>query len=259
MIFWPCLDGQGLAGHGCPMGTLHSEHQPVAGPLSEQGQRLMSVLMQDPRASRLTERRLLRIVETAEKRLSSVTVVLENLYDDHNASAVVRTAEGFGLDAVSVIEQPNRFSPAKGIVRGADRWLQIHRHRGLTQCLAQLSASGFVTCAADVGEGCVALEELPVEKPIALIFGSEHDGLSKRAKALADVRFTIPMQGFTGSFNVSVSAAVALHDITRRRREHLQREGDLHESVQIDRIRSWFERSAGPMPPEHDTQTARLP
>lgn len=241
------------------MGILHSEHQPVAGPLSEQGERMLSALMQDPRASRLTERRLMRIVETAEKRLSTVTVVLENLYDGHNASAVVRTAEGFGLDAVSVIEQPNRFSPAKSIVRGADRWLQIHRHRGLTQCLAELSASGFVTCAADVGEGCVDLAELPVDRPIALIFGSEHDGLSKRAKSLADVRFTIPMQGFTGSFNVSVSAAVALHDVTRRRRQYLKQEGDLAESVQIARIRSWFDRTAGPMPPENQAERARLP
>lgn len=209
---------------------------------------MLSALMQDPRAERLTERRLHRIIETAEKRLASVTVVLENLVDGHNASAVVRTAEGFGLDAVSVVEQPNRFSPAKSIVRGADRWLQIHRHRGLTHCLAQLNASGFVTCAADVGEGCLALEELPVDVPIALIFGSEHDGLSKRAKALADIRFTIPMQGFTGSFNVSVSAAVALHDITRRRRRHLNQEGDLTEAMQIERIRAWFERTAGPLP-----------
>ena len=227
------------------MGMMHSDYAVEVGALDEEGKRLYAALLADLWGERVTERRLRRIIEVAQRRLSSVTVVLENLYDPHNASAVVRTAEGFGLDGVHVVEQPNRFAPARSIVRGADRWLQIEKHRGLTGCLGTLEARGFLVCAADVGAGCVALEDIPVDRPVALVFGSEHDGLSKRAKGLSELRFTIPMAGFTGSFNVSVSAAIALHDVARRRRELLGRAGDLDEAQRRARVESWLAKSAG--------------
>lgn len=231
------------------MGMMHSQHAPEAAPLDEEAQRLLERLLTDPRAERVTARRLTRIVEVAQRRLASVTVVLENLYDPHNASAVVRTAEGFGLDAVHVVETPNRFAAARSIVRGADRWVRIERHARLARCLGELAARGFFVCAADVGPGCVPLEDLSVGRPIALVFGSEHDGLSRRAKGLADARFTIPMHGFTGSFNVSVSAAIAIHDVARRRRARLKGAGDLDVAEREARVERWLERAAGRRPP----------
>lgn len=231
------------------MGMMHSEHLVEASPLDAEGERLYARLLEDPRAEHVTDRRLRRIVEVAQRRLGTVTVVLENLFDPHNASAVVRTAEGFGLDAVHVVEQPNRFQPARAIVRGADRWLQIRKHKGLAACIGGLEARGFLVCAADVGEGCVRLEDIPVDRPVALVFGSEHDGLSKRAKGLCEARFTIPMAGFTGSFNVSVSAAIAVHDVARRRRALLGGSGDLTEEERLARVEAWLEKSAGRRPP----------
>jgi tRNA (guanosine-2'-O-)-methyltransferase len=184
-----------------------------------------------PLACEVTPRRLLRIAEVLAARLASVTVVMENVSDPHNASAVVRTAEGFGLDAIHVVEQPNPYEKNRSITRGADRWISVHRHKGLARCLGDLSAQGFTLYAADVGTGCVPLDEIPVTGPVALVFGSEHAGLSKRALSLTDARFTVPMQGFVESFNVSVSAAVALYDVSRRRRLLLQRTGDLGDDV----------------------------
>lgn len=226
------------------MGMLHSAHQLEARELSPESLALLESVRSDPRSEGLTERRLRRMIDVVRDRLASVTVVLENLYDPHNASAVVRSAEGFGLDAVHVVEQPNRFAPARAIVRGADRWLSVRKHRGLQACVAELVAADFLVCAADVGEGCLPLDAVPVDRPVALVFGSEHDGLSRRAKSLAEARFTIPMCGFTGSFNVSVSAAIALHHISLRRRAFLGTSGDLSPTMQRERVEAWLQKTA---------------
>jgi tRNA (guanosine-2'-O-)-methyltransferase len=204
---------------------------------------LRDALAHHPLLPEVTERRLTRIVDVVRSRLSSVTIVMENLADSHNVSAVLRTSEGFGLDTIHVVEQPNPFERNKAITKGSDRWIEVARHKGLARCLGDLSARGFTLFAADVGEGCVPLEEIPVDKPVALIMGSEHAGLSKRALSLCDARFTIPMHGFVESFNVSVSAAISLYDVTHRRRRHLQRRGDLDFAAQVARADGYLKRS----------------
>ena len=202
---------------------------------------LLATLQSHPLAGEVTPRRLQRIAAVVGSRLASVTVVLENVHDPHNASAVVRTAEGFGLDAVHLVEQPNRWEKNRAITKGADRWVEIVRHRELTKCIGSLS--GFRVCAADVGEGCVPLHAIPVDRPVALVFGSEHAGLSKRALGWAETRFTIPMQGFVESFNVSVSAAITLYDVTRRRRLLLGADGDLSADDRAARADGYLRRS----------------
>src|SRR5688500_848419 len=159
-------------------------------------------------AGELTERRKKRVIDVALARLGSVTVVLENLGDPHNASAVLRSAEGLGLAAMHVVEQPNKWERNPAIAKGAHRWVDVVRHQGLARCLGDLSAAGYDLYAADVGEGCVPVHDIDVARPVALVFGSERDGLSRRALALTDRRFTVPMYGFVESFNVSVSAAI---------------------------------------------------
>lgn len=210
----------------------------------ERQEALRARLEEHPLAEQLTERRKERIVEVVEQRLASVTVVMENLADPHNVSAVVRTAEGFGLDAVHVVEQPNKYVRSPAIVRGADRWVRVERHRGLNRCLSDLMAAGFTLCAADVGPGAVPIEEVPVGRPLAVIMGSEREGLTKSAKSIADVRFWVPMSGFTESFNVSVSCALALFDLTRRRRQFLGIKGDLSYAESEARALDWLEKAA---------------
>jgi tRNA (guanosine-2'-O-)-methyltransferase len=175
----------------------------------------------------LSEHRARRAVDVAAARLAGITVVLENISDPHNASAVLRTCEGLGVATMHVVEQPNRWEKNKAIARSADDWITVARHQGLARCLGDLSAGGFALYAADVGSGCVSIADVDVTRPVALVFGSEHSGLSKRALALTDHRFTIPMHGMVESFNVSVSAAVALWELTSRRRRHLGAAGDL--------------------------------
>ncbi len=204
---------------------------------------LLTWLRAHPLAREVTPRRLQRIAAVVTGRLSSVTVVLENLSDPHNASAVLRTAEGFGVDAMHVVEQPNSWQVNRAITKGADRWVQVVRHRELSRCMGELSARGYHLCAADVGEGCVPLDQIPVLGNVAIVFGSEHAGLSKRALQWAQTRFTIPMNGFVESFNVSVSAAVTLYDVARRRRAHLGVPGDLSPAEARARADAFLRRS----------------
>jgi tRNA (guanosine-2'-O-)-methyltransferase len=215
---------------------------------------LDAALAGHPLCGEITPRRYRRMLEVAASRLGSITVVLENLWDPHNVSAVIRSAEGIGVDRVHVVEQPHRFCVNRGVARGAHRWLRIHRHPDVASCLARLAAEGFVTCAADVGPGCLDLRELPLDRPLAIVLGSEKDGLTTEARSLAHLRFTIPMAGMTGSFNVSVSAAIALWDLCRRRRVQLGRDGDLALEDQVERVTAWLARQAasrrrGPQPP----------
>ena len=192
----------------------------------------------------VTVDRFERMLSVASSRLRSVTVVLESLWDPHNVSAVIRSAEGIGIDEAHVVEQPHRFRTNRGVARGADRWLRIHRHADIGACFEHLRTRGFRTCAADVGAGCRPLPELPLDRPIAIVLGSEKEGLTTEARSLAELRFTIPMHGMTASFNVSVSAAITLWDLCRRRREMLAGDGDLTLDEQIARVGAWLARQA---------------
>lgn len=214
--------------------------------LMERRERHLEALLEHPLGAIVTDRRRIRMVDTVMQRLTSLSVVCENLYDGHNVAAVLRTSEGFGLDAMHVIEQPNPYKPAPHISMGSDRWVCVHRHRRLVRTLTDMQREGVTLAAADVGKGCVPLHELDVTRPIAVVFGSERDGLTQRAKAVVDQRFTIPMTGFVESFNVSVSAAITLYDLAHRRREHLSAQGilgELTEEQERDRLDTWLKKS----------------
>lgn len=211
-------------------------------PREDLTQRLRSTGCVWPACTFMKQVRFERMVEVVVRRLTSVTVVLENLADTHNCSAVLRTAEGLGLDAVHVVEQPRRFRKHHQILRGADRWITVNRHSSISTCLAQLRKDGFTTWAADIGPGCTPLEQIDIQRPTAIIMGTEKDGLTEEARSLADHRFTIPMYGFTGSLNVSVSAAVALSQTCARRRAQLPHLGDLNEEQAVLRLQTWLDR-----------------
>lgn len=165
--------------------------------------------------------RVERIDSTLANRTRHITVVLENIYQSHNASAVVRSCECFGFQDLHVIESSNRFEPNKNIVQGAAKWVTMHRYRGsnaTTRCLQGLRDAGYRVAAMSPEPGSVPVADLPVGRPLALCFGSEEPGLSDEARALADFTTAIPMQGFTRSLNLSVSAGVALERLGARLR-----------------------------------------
>ncbi|HSH41375.1 MAG TPA: RNA methyltransferase [Arenicellales bacterium] len=165
--------------------------------------------------------RVERIDAILDQRTRHLTVALENIYQPHNASAVVRSCECFGIQDLHVIESQNRFQPNKSIVQGAAKWVTLRRFRGAgatADCLQGLKRAGYRIAAMSPAPGSVPIAELPVERPLVLCIGAEEPGLSREALSLADVEARIPMQGFTRSLNLSVSAGIALEQLGARLR-----------------------------------------
>ena len=194
--------------------------------------------------SLLSESRRARIDSVVAARLGSITCVLDKLYDPHNVAAVLRTAEGLGLLSLHVV--PNDEADAiahRRVTQDADKWIDVVPHASGAQAAQVLAAKGYSVYAGHLDNRAVLLDELPVGKPLALLFGHEHEGPSGETLAACAGTFKIPMAGFTQSFNVSVAAAIALAYVTRERRKLLGAAGDLPEA---DRraLRSRFYRLA---------------
>lgn len=165
-----------------------------------------------------------RIEAVIDGRLGSVIAVLEDLADPHNASAVLRSADAFGLTEVHVIEGDRRLAASRRVSKGTDRWVELRRHQSATSCIDHLHARGFeVFIAAADGEHTP--ETLAARPKVAVIFGNEHRGASEEARARADGAYRIPMRGFVESLNVSVATAITLHALTRGRAGDLDEEG----------------------------------
>jgi len=160
----------------------------------------------------------------AAQRTRKICVVLEDIYQPHNASAVLRTCEALGIQDVHIIENKNRFETKPQVSLGASRWLSIFRYNEVANptqiCLNQLKTEGYSLWATSPhGDGVdlEAMEPSP-EEPIALVLGTEKEGLSPVALEMADGFLRIPMYGCTESFNISVSAAICLHHLTWKMR-----------------------------------------
>jgi tRNA (guanosine-2'-O-)-methyltransferase len=166
----------------------------------------------------VSHERQARIDRAIATRTRQVVVVLENLYDEHNASAVLRTAEAFGVHEVHVVEDQVRFVVNTKTSSGAYKWLDLHRHPSPRDAYQALRASGHRVWASSVKGDAVDLGAIDVSTPIALVFGNEHQGLAEQSIAAADGRFRVPMGGFVESLNVSVAAAVSLYDVLSRKR-----------------------------------------
>lgn len=172
----------------------------------------------------VTPRRLGRMELVLDRRTRYVTAVLEDVYQPHNASAVLRSCEILGIQDVHVVERENEFRPNRDIALGADKWLTLTHYRGSEEAggtgeaLSTLRKEGYQVAAMTLRQGAVSIGGLSLEQPLALCFGTEEEGLSEEAHDLADVFVQLPMYGFTQSFNLSVTAALALSRIMRRLR-----------------------------------------
>ncbi len=183
-------------------------------------------------------------------RTRAVTVVLEDLYQPHNASAVLRSCDGFGIQDVHIIQNRNRFNVSHGVTIGADQWLTLHQYGDAThndtnhtqKCLTRLKDNGYKVVATTPHETDVTIDQLPVSDNLAIVFGAEYEGLTDTAMQSADYYARIPMVGFSESFNISVSAALALYEITRRLRAERE-DWRLSESEKTDLMLQWLKQS----------------
>ncbi len=177
----------------------------------------------------LTRKRRRRIDEILAKRTRYLTLVLDDLYHQHNMSAVVRSCEAFGIQDLHVLELENRFLPAHGVSMGAEQWISIIRHNSIDACLDSLRSQGYRIFAADPPERAsdtrtkqsIPIDHVKLEEgPVAILLGKELDGLDKRLRNGCDAVVYIPLRGFTGSLNVSVTAALFLFQL-RKNLEHM--------------------------------------
>lgn len=157
------------------------------------------------------------------QRTRHLTIVLEDLYQPQNASACLRSCEAFGVQDVHVIENRHEFQVDGEVARGGSRWLTLHRYNqtddNTPTCLESLRQDGYRLIATVPDPTARPLDEVSVEEKAALLIGHEKDGLSPFALAQADEVVTIPMPGFTRSFNVSVAVALTLYELTTRLRQ----------------------------------------
>lgn len=187
---------------------------------AEQKQALIAYLRQF-----VTRNKWRRMQQVLPQRTRYVTVVLEDISHPHNASAVVRSCECFGVQDVHVVEREHDFRPAKGIAMGSAKWLTLHRYeddagrRGLQACVDTLRAQGYQLVATTLRADSIPIGELELNQKLAFCYGTERDGLSTTAHEIADVFVRIPMVGFTQSFNVSVTVALMLYEVSGRLRE----------------------------------------
>ncbi|OIP00723.1 MAG: rRNA methyltransferase [Bacteroidetes bacterium CG2_30_33_31] len=158
-----------------------------------------------------------------EFRTKKITVVLEDIFQSHNASAVLRSADLFGIQDIHIIENRNQYKVNPDVALGSSKWLSIEKYNSqennTLECFEMLKSKGYKIVATSPHENDILLDELPINEKIAVVFGTELNGLSKIALDNADAFVKIPMYGFTESFNISVSAALCMYNLTDRLRK----------------------------------------
>lgn len=166
----------------------------------------------------LSARRLERFLEILSKRTRHITVALEDVYQMHNASAVIRSCDVFGMQEAHLIEARYGRRLDKKIAMGAQKWVDVSRYENTASCIEALRHRGYQIVATSPHAGNLRPGELPLDRPVALFFGTEKEGLSKEVLQQADAAVSIPMVGFTESLNISVAAAILLYDLSNRLR-----------------------------------------
>ncbi len=165
--------------------------------------------------------RVKKIKKVAVQRQQGV-VILEDITDPHNAAAVLRSCEAFGIQRVCfVFDREKRFNPrkiGKAVSASANKWLDFEIYASAEECFKKLKRQGYEIFATVLDEQARSIFESRLTWPkTALVFGNEHRGLSPEAVGLADFRVYVPMQGFVQSLNLSVTAAVCLYEMRRQR------------------------------------------
>ena len=167
----------------------------------------------------ITENRKEGFLRVLKNRTKHFTVAMEDVFQLHNTSAVMRSCEVFGIQELNVIEQKFGKSIDKEIAMGAEKWVDINRFSSIQDCITNLKGKGYQIIATTPHNDSCLLHEFDITKPSALFFGTERDGLSEEVMQQADGFLKIPMVGYTESLNISVSAAIIIQDVTNRLRQ----------------------------------------
>jgi len=165
-----------------------------------------------------TEKRVDKIKRVLSKRQPSLRVVIENIHDPHNVSAIFRTCDAAGIPKVSLVYNIEKFPKiGKKSSASAYKWIEREKYKTVEECFKQLRSEKFIILTSSLHANSKNLYDLNFTKKTAIVFGNEHRGLSKEAEELPDERFFIPMFRMVQSLNVSVSAAITIYEALRQR------------------------------------------
>ncbi|MGB5821520.1 MAG: RNA methyltransferase [Saonia sp.] len=183
-----------------------------------------------------------RFRDILEERTKYITVAIEDVYQLHNTSAVIRSCEVFGIQEAHLIE--SRFGKRldKNIAMGAQQWVDVYRYKTTTECLSMLKEKGYQIIATTPHDETGLLHDFRIDGKIALFFGTEKEGLSETVLQNADGCIKIPMVGFTESLNISVSAAIILHTLTDKLKKSDKR-WQLTEAEKVEKQLDWIKKS----------------
>lgn len=183
-----------------------------------------------------------RFLEVLEHRTKMITVAMEDVYQKHNASAVVRSCEIFGVQEAHIIERKYGNRLDKAIAMGSENWVDVYSYRNTADCIHNLRNQGYKIIATSPHENNCLLQDFKVDGKTALFFGTERNGLSEEVKVKADGFLKIPMVGFTESLNISVSAAIILQALTTQIRKQ-ESNWQLSENEQLEKRLDWTKKS----------------
>lgn len=168
-----------------------------------------------------------------QNRTRHICVVLEDIFQSHNASAVLRSCDCFGVQDVHVIEDRNKYAPNSDVSMGSDKWVDYYKHPSILQTYECLRQKGYKIIATLPHKNDTLITDLDISQPTALVFGTELTGLTQEAIEHADGYVKVPMYGFTESFNISVCAALSLFCLTEKMRADKNIHWQLTEDEQI--------------------------
>lgn len=185
----------------------------------EKNRRLIAFLEQY-----VTEHKRSFMDRVLEQRTRHVTVVMEDIYQSQNTSAVIRTCECLGLQEVHIVENYSKYGTNKKVLKGSQYWIDLVRYKSRSAdnavaCFRQLKEQGYRILVTDPSPDGVSIHDVDVDTRLALVMGNEQRGISDQALAMADQKVHIPMFGFTESLNISVSTAICLSTLLAKLRQ----------------------------------------
>jgi len=153
-----------------------------------------------------------------DQRTRHITMVLEDIYQSQNASAVIRTCECMGIQDIHIIENESKYMVNRRVLKGSYKWVDLIRHKGKLRnntevCFEHLRENGYKIAATDPSPEGVSIYDVPIDGKLAIVMGNELHGTSSYALDHADIKVRIPMYGFTESLNISVSAAICVNSL----------------------------------------------
>ena len=203
--------------------------------------------------TKLTDRRIGLLKDLASKRSRHFAMVLEDLYDPHNISAVIRTSEVFGFQDVHIIEEENPFRIAKSILKGSFKWMNLFRYKKRQTAMDHLKSKGYQIAVASTNTD-KTIDQLDLSKPTAFYLGAEKRGNHPETLEQADVHFILPQYGLTESMNVSVAAGVLMTHLEIKMRQDGREKYCLNEDEQQEILLEWYDRHRNGVENNHPLQ-----